>query len=79
MNLSTITTKVCEFAPDAKDVRCVDAGRGVWNCVATVNARTKAVPFTETGLYGVPTAGIWSDYPKSEVWLAAQIARELMA
>lgn len=79
MNLSAITTKVREFAPEAKDVRCVDAGRGVWNCVATVAAKTKAVPFTESGLYGVPQAGIWSDYPKSEVWLAAQIARELKA
>lgn len=79
MNTAAIATKVSEFAPGAHDVRCVDAGGGVWACIATVAGKARNVQFTQSGLYGVALYGIWSDYPKSEVWLAAQIARELMA
>ncbi len=77
MNVHTITTKVAEFAPDAKDVHCVDAGRGVWACIATVNGKSRAVQFDAAGLYGQAQPGMYASWPKSELWIAAQIAQEL--
>lgn len=77
MNLSTITTKVCEFVPSAKDVHCVDTGSGVWACIATVDGKARSVQFDRAGLYGVPQPGMWSLAPKSEIWIASQIAGEL--
>ena len=77
MNISIITAKVAEFVDGAKDVRCNGPLRGVWECLATVDGKTKAVPFEPAGLYGVPRYGLYADAPKSELWLAAQIAKEM--
>jgi hypothetical protein len=77
MNLSIINNKVAEFAPDANDIHCVDVGNGVWDCVATVEGKARSVQFDRAGLYGVPQPGLWSMAPKSEIWIASQIAQEL--
>jgi hypothetical protein len=77
VNLTTITAKVAEFVPGAKDVHCVDAGGGVWACIATIEGKARSVQFDRAGLYGIPQPGMWSLAPKSEIWIAAQIAGEL--
>ena len=77
MNLSTITAKVSEFVPGARDVHCTDVGGGVWACIATIEGKARSVQFDRAGLYGVPQPGMWSQAPKSELWIASEIAREL--
>ena len=77
MNVSTITAKVAEFVPGARDVHCTDVGGGVWACIATLDGKARTVQVDARGLYGVPQIGMYASWPKSEVWIAAEIAREL--
>ena len=77
MNLATITKTVAELAPEAKDIRARDLGGAVYVLLAEVEGRMRAVQFARFGLYGDPVLALGLVWNKSDLQIAAEIAKEL--
>jgi hypothetical protein len=77
VNVSTITAKVGELVPDAKDVRTRDTGQGIHALSCELHGKTKSVQFNGFGLYPPAATRMWGDWLKSDLYLAAEIAKEL--
>ena len=77
MNLSVIAREVAKLVPCAKNVRTRDAGGHVHALVCEIDGKTHSVMFDATGLYGQSITGMFQDWPKSDLHIAAEIAKEL--
>ena len=77
MNLAHITRTVAEMVPGAKNVRTRDAGGHVHALVCEIDGKTHSVMFDATGLYGQSITGMFQDWPKSDLHIATEIAKEL--
>ena len=77
MNVATIARKVQELVPCAKNVRTRDAGGHVHALVCEIDGKTCSVLFDATGLYGQSITGMFQDWPKSDLHIATEIAKEL--
>ena len=77
MNISHIEKSVQQMVPDAKDCRTRDTGGRVHAFICELHGRTKSVQFDGTGLYPPDPTRMWVDWPKSDLYIAAEIAKEL--
>jgi len=78
MNLAHITRTVADLVPCAKNVRTRDAGGHVHALVCEIDGKTHSVLFDATGLYGQSITGMFQDWPKSDLHIATEIAKELL-
>ena len=77
MNLSTIVSKVTELVTEASGIRTRDTGGKVYALMCEIGGKTKSVQFTNRGLYGENRTSMYADWPKTELYIAAEIAKEL--
>ena len=77
MNPAAIAAKVAELVPDAKDIRTRESGGHVYALICTMDGRMRSVQFDSSGLYGATVTGMFQDWPKSNLYIAAEIAKEL--
>ena len=77
MNTAHITRKVAELVPEAKDIRVRDTGQQIYALACELDGRTKSVQFNACGLYPPDLTRMWIDWPKSDLYIAAEIAKEL--
>lgn len=72
MNLSAIARMVADLVPGAADVETREQPGNVYSLVCRMGGRTRSVQFDAAGLY--PNSNTWA---ASDLWLAAEIAKEL--
>ena len=74
MNLHAIARKVQDLVPAASDVETRQQPGHVYSLVCRMGGKTRSVQFDAAGLY--PNNNTWA---ASDLWLAAEIAKELRA
>lgn len=77
MNLHAIARKVQELVPGASDVETREQPGHVYALVCKLGGKTRSVLFDVTGLYGQSITGMFQDWPKSDLHIATEIAKEL--
>ena len=77
MNTTTIRTRVAELVPTAEDIATTYLGRGVYSLTCRIAGYRRAVLFDSTGIYGRLDLSGLGNWPKSDLALAAEIAKEL--
>jgi len=77
MNLAQIERTVQQMVPDAKNLRTRDSGGNLHALICDLDGKTRSVQFDAAGIYPPDLSRMWVDWPKSDVYIAAEIAKEL--
>ena len=76
MNIAAICRRVAELVPAARDISTRDMGKNVHALICTIDGRARCVQFWSMGVWGVMELG-WALWPKSDLAIAAEVAKEL--
>ncbi len=76
MNITAICRRVAELVPAAKDIQTRNMGKNVFAFICTIDGRQRCVQFWSAGIYGAQILE-WVAWPKSDLAIAGELAKEL--